>query len=64
VNLTCFIDNKLRDGVTFEEAYKRLKAEGADVVGINCGYGPANIIPVLKQLRATVEGPLAVCNSF
>lgn len=62
VNLTGFVDGKTRDGVSFEETYKRLKAEGADVVGLNCGYGPGNIIPYCKQLRATVDGPIAACN--
>lgn len=48
VNLTGFVDGKTRDGVSFEETFKRLKAEGADVVGLNCGYGPGNIIPYCR----------------
>lgn len=59
VNMTLFVNNKTRDGVEFEECFKRLKAEGADAVGINCHYGPKNILPKLQKLRATVEGPIA-----
>jgi betaine-homocysteine S-methyltransferase len=44
-----------RDGLTPAEACQRLEAAGADVVGLNCHRGPATMLPLLKQIRATVK---------
>jgi len=61
VNLTTLLEDKTRDGLTFEEAFGKLKSEGADVVGVNCQYGPETIIPKIKKLRQIVDGPIAAC---
>lgn len=42
-----------RDGLPVGEAFARLRADGADVVGLNCRYGPADIARALG--RATIE---------
>ena len=49
----------LRDDYTVPEACKRLKDEGADVVGLNCIRGPWTMLPVLEEISKEVEGPLA-----
>ena len=48
-----------REGWPMEDACRRLKDAGADVVGLNCSRGPATMLPLLERLRSSVEGPLA-----
>ena len=47
------------DGYTWEEACKNLEDEGADVVGLNCGNGPATMLPYLEKIRSNVKGHVA-----
>lgn len=49
----------LRDGVTVEESARRLEQAGADVVGLNCGRGPATMLPLLRAIRGAVSCPIA-----
>lgn len=44
-------NDKTTDGVPIGEACKRLEDDGAAVVGLNCGRGPATMIEPLKQIR-------------
>jgi len=44
-----------REGLTPAQACERLEAAGADVVGVNCHRGPATMMPLLKEIRATVK---------
>lgn len=56
VNLTTIAD-KTRDGYAFDLACKTLSDRGADVVGLNCGRGPATLLPLLKRVaRALGSG--------
>ena len=48
-----------REGWSPEEACRRLKDAGADVVGINCSRGPQTMLPLLVSLREAVPGHLA-----
>jgi betaine-homocysteine S-methyltransferase len=48
-----------RDGVTPEEACRRAEEAGADVVGLNCGRGPATMLPTLERIRSAVKGYVA-----
>jgi betaine-homocysteine S-methyltransferase len=48
-----------RDGFTPAEACKRLEAAGADVVGLNCIRGPETMLPLLKEVRASLKTPMA-----
>jgi len=48
-----------RDGWTPAEACSRLEAAGADVVGLNCGRGPATMLPLLEEIRNAVSGYVA-----
>jgi betaine-homocysteine S-methyltransferase len=48
-----------RDGHSPAEACRRLEAAGADVVGLNCSRGPATMLPLLAEIRAAVDCPVA-----
>jgi betaine-homocysteine S-methyltransferase len=48
-----------RDGLTPAQACQRLEEAGADVVGLNCHRGPRTMLPLLKEIRAAVKGPVA-----
>jgi betaine-homocysteine S-methyltransferase len=58
VNL-CVHQAGLRDGVAVAESMRRLELAGADVVGLNCARGPATMLPLLKEIRKAVSGPVA-----
>lgn len=58
VNLAPIWD-KTKDGYGWVEACKILKEKGADVVGFNCARGPETLLPLLKELRKAVDGPIA-----
>jgi betaine-homocysteine S-methyltransferase len=47
------------DGYEWEDACKILQDEGADVVGLNCGNGPATMLPYLEKIRRNTNGHLA-----
>jgi betaine-homocysteine S-methyltransferase len=48
-----------REGWSPEEACRRLKDAGADVVGLNCSRGPRTMLPLLESIRQAVPGHLA-----
>ncbi|MFP4423657.1 MAG: homocysteine S-methyltransferase family protein [Candidatus Woesearchaeota archaeon] len=50
---------KTADNHTWAEACRILEEKGADVVGLNCGRGPATMMPLLKDIRNTVSGHVA-----
>ncbi|XP_045163750.2 betaine--homocysteine S-methyltransferase 1-like [Mercenaria mercenaria] len=47
------------DGVTVIDACKLLEEAGAAVVGLNCGRGPATMLPLLKEITKICNGPNA-----
>lgn len=47
------------EGWTAAETCKRLEDAGADVVGLNCGFGPATMYPYLAGILASVSVPVA-----
>jgi len=47
------------DGVNWADACRQLEEMGAAVVGLNCGRGPATILPILKEVREVCKGPIA-----
>jgi betaine-homocysteine S-methyltransferase len=59
VTLTAHKATETRDGLSFGEACKRLEAEGADVVGLNCSRGPETMMPLLREIREAVSGHVA-----
>jgi betaine-homocysteine S-methyltransferase len=52
-------DDKTKDGYDWMEACRTVKQHGADVVGFNCMRGPATLLPLLRQLRDAIPGPIA-----
>jgi homocysteine S-methyltransferase len=57
-SLACPDDGRLPDGTTLADAFAKLRAADADIVGINCVNGPAVATRLLEDLAD--EGPLAV----
>ena len=55
VTLAIHLEGTTRDGATPAEACRRLEAEGADVVGLNCARGPATMLPLLREVRDAVR---------
>src|SRR5699024_2976167 len=49
----------LESGVPLEEAFKQLEQLGSDVVGINCRFGPAQIVRSLESVPLLDEAYLA-----
>ncbi|XP_071800453.1 betaine--homocysteine S-methyltransferase 1-like [Asterias amurensis] len=47
------------DGVDLCEAFQKLEAAGADVLGLNCARGPATMMPLMKEIKTYVKVPLA-----
>ena len=47
------------DGVPPETFARRLADEGADVLGVNCGTGPASMFETIERLRTVTELPLS-----
>jgi betaine-homocysteine S-methyltransferase len=43
------------EGLSIEEACRRLAAAGAAVVGLNCSRGPATMLPELAKIRSAVS---------
>lgn len=44
-----------RDGLTPEDACRRLADAGADVVGLNCIRGPMTMLPLIERIRGAVD---------
>lgn len=47
------------DGYNYVDACRTLADAGADVVGLNCSRGPVTMLPLLEQIRAAVNVPIA-----
>lgn len=56
VNVAVFATGELRDGVTPQDAAKRLLEAGADIVGTNCFQGPGTIRPIVQDIVDAVGG--------
>ena len=48
-----------RDGKSPGEAAKMLADAGADIVGVNCWQDPSFMLPVVREMRAAVDGWVA-----
>ncbi|WP_047150343.1 bifunctional homocysteine S-methyltransferase/methylenetetrahydrofolate reductase [Aneurinibacillus tyrosinisolvens] len=49
-----------RDGYTLSQAFRELKKAGADVVGLNCRLGPAEILRSIERVVVPDDTPLSV----
>jgi methionine synthase I (cobalamin-dependent) len=47
------------DGTSIPECARRIKAAGADIFGINCMREPARMLPLIREVRAAIDGFLA-----
>src|SRR6516164_4379243 len=52
--------DKTRDGYRYAEACRILAAEGAQVVGLNCDRGPRTMLPLIAEIRDSVQCAVAV----
>jgi betaine-homocysteine S-methyltransferase len=50
---------EMREGCSPQEACRRIKDAGADVVGLNCSRGPRSMLPMLEAVREAVPGHIA-----
>ncbi|MFC1770016.1 homocysteine S-methyltransferase family protein, partial [Nitrospirota bacterium] len=48
-------DTMTLDGVEMTEAFKRIEAEGAEIVGLNCFRDPDRMLPLAKEVREAVK---------
>lgn len=51
-------EGTLASGMPLEEAFRNLRGDGADMVGLNCGHGPQAMLRIVTALPADL--PLAV----
>ena len=49
ISFTC-VEPRTGDGYEFADACRRLSDAGAEVVGLNCGRGPATTLPLLRPI--------------
>ena len=49
-SLACESEGRLPSGTTLIEAFKRLTAQGADIVGVNCLNGPQATLSLLERV--------------
>ena len=54
VTLAVYVGKTLEDW-TAADACKRLEDASADVVGLNCARGPGTMLPLLEEIRASVD---------
>ena len=59
ITLAMHQEDVTRDGVGVADACKQLADAGADVVGLNCIRGPETMLPLLKEIRASVKTHMA-----
>ena len=57
--MTTGSDGRALDGTSPEAFGQALAAAGADVVGVNCGTGPAEMLETVERLDAALDLPLA-----
>ncbi len=51
---------RTHDGIPLAEAFRRLKGEGADIIGFNCRSGPNGILRAVEMLPADIGLPVSV----
>ena len=52
-------EGRTREGVSAEEAGRRLEGRGASLVGANCGAGPREMLQILERLASATTLPLS-----
>ncbi|MEO5701602.1 MAG: homocysteine S-methyltransferase family protein [Casimicrobiaceae bacterium] len=59
ITLAMHRDDVTREGWGVGDACKRLADAGADVVGLNCIRGPETMMPLLQEIRQSINIPMA-----
>ncbi|MGH8792682.1 MAG: homocysteine S-methyltransferase family protein [Stackebrandtia sp.] len=59
ITLAVHRDPVTREGWSIPDACRRLAEAGADVVGLNCIRGPQTMLPLLADVTAAVDVPVA-----
>jgi betaine-homocysteine S-methyltransferase len=59
VTLASVQPDETYDGYRYAEACRILADHGAAVVGLNCSRGPATMLPLIAEIRAAVDVPVA-----
>ena len=59
VTLASVQPGRTYDGYDYVEACRILAHQGATVVGLNCSRGPETMLPLLEEIRAAVDVPVA-----
>jgi methionine synthase I (cobalamin-dependent) len=59
ITLAMHQEDVTREGWGVADACKRLADAGADVVGLNCIRGPETMLPLLKEIRGSMQTHLA-----
>ena len=49
-SMACESEGRLSSGLTLVEAFRKLTAQGADVVGVNCLNGPQATVHLLERI--------------
>jgi homocysteine S-methyltransferase len=57
--MTIQIDGNTTFGTTVDVITARLAEWGADVIGLNCGVGPATILSAMEKMRSVTDKPLS-----
>lgn len=57
-SLTFDENGRLMSGADVETVVAVLTAAGADAIGVNCGLGPKQLLPVVKRMHACAEVPV------
>lgn len=60
MTMAYFKDKYSREGKDPAECARALSENGADIVGINCGRGPDQMLPLVKEMRDAVDGYVAI----
>jgi methionine synthase / methylenetetrahydrofolate reductase(NADPH) len=50
---------RTRDGLDAERATRELETAGADIIGVNCGAGPLEILRNVQRIAATTSLPIS-----
>lgn len=54
-------NGRLLTGADIETAVTTLEGLGVDAIGLNCGLGPDEMIPLVRKMRSLTSLPMIVC---
>ena len=60
MTMSYFKDRYSREGKDPAECAIALSQNGCDIVGINCGRGPNQMLPLVKEMRDAIDGYVAI----